>query len=59
MNDFTKEELKKIYKNLEGDASNDHAGELIVDKIQSMIDNYCEHKKSICSFICEECDKLI
>ncbi len=38
MNDFTKEELEEIYYRLE------NAPQELEDKIQSMIENYCEHE---------------
>ncbi len=46
MNDFTKEELERI---LEGvtwwlDGDSDLYSEVLINKIQSMIDNYCEHE---------------
>jgi hypothetical protein len=47
MNDFTKDELKKLYDGLyfegwrEDIKENPHY--LLIKKIQSMIDNYCEH----------------
>lgn len=64
MNDFTKEELYSLldfvtpeegfwYKNP------DIAYELM-DKIQSMIDNYCEHKNKCTNYdnlFCEDCGK--
>lgn len=46
MNDFTKEELDEIFWILEG-CTMDYIGKennVLIDKIQSMIDNYCEHK---------------
>ena len=58
MNDFTKKELIEINKVLERDS-----WELFTDlqsKIQSMIDNYCEHK-IVCDHnhrpLCMHCDK--
>lgn len=39
MNDFTKEELKIMYCNL---CMNPRTEEILI-KIQSMIENYCEH----------------
>ncbi len=54
MNDFTKEELIYI-KNMGFEGSGairfDHH-EILRDKIQSMIDNYCEHEYEGC---CESC----
>jgi hypothetical protein len=46
MNNFTKEELKNLILFVDGGIRyNNHAIELR-KKIQSMIDNYCEHDKS-------------
>ena len=42
MNDFTKEELKKIFKCI--DQLYDLCEAELLDKIQSLIDNYCEHE---------------
>lgn len=42
MNDFTKEELQIIYANSNPCVSDEMRP--ILDKIQSMIDNYCEHE---------------
>ena len=42
MNDFTKEELKIIFKCM--DQLYDLCEAELLDKIQSLIDNYCEHK---------------
>lgn len=38
MNDFTLEELKQIYSHMENEPRE------LMDKIKSMIDNYCEHE---------------
>lgn len=48
MNDFTKEELKCIYVSLSLHALEGWANIPVelVEKIQSMIDNYCEHESS-------------
>jgi hypothetical protein len=43
MNDFTKEELKFIYDWLNWISKEDYP---VKNKIQSMIDNYCEHESS-------------
>lgn len=57
MNDFTKKELEEIYYRLE------NAPQELEDKIQAMIDNYCEHEfqvKSLAPYflmMCEKCDK--
>jgi hypothetical protein len=57
MNEFTKEELKYLFKllydwnNLEDDE--------LQDKIQSMIDNYCDHEPlhNFSRSECKHCDK--
>lgn len=58
MNDFTKEELKEILAcvcNIDGN---------VLAKLQSMINNYCEHEYSLtingacCSLICSKCNKV-
>lgn len=38
MNDFTKEELEQIYYHMENEPQQ------IMDKVKSMIENYCEHE---------------
>lgn len=43
MNDFTKEELMLLKRALTHWVG-ENAGKIIKDKIQSMIDNYCDHK---------------
>lgn len=45
MNDFTKEELEKIfyYVDITSHIQEDDEQDLL-DKIQSMIDNYCDHE---------------
>lgn len=45
MNDFTKEELESILEGISWWLDGDNAlySEKIINKIQSMIDNYCEH----------------
>jgi hypothetical protein len=61
MNDFTKEELENILNgNVEIYPSSYSE---LRNKIQSMIDNYCEHNhhtnhQSNCD-ICDECHKVI
>jgi len=56
MNDFTKEELTLMFIVLPPvDAT-----KLLKDKIQSMIDNYCEHSKlhtARDAVYCENCSK--
>jgi len=61
MNDFTKEELKHI---LNGDIElYPSTFSDLRDKIQSMIDNYCEHKKYVENIVtgwqCEKCGVLL
>ena len=41
MNDFTKEELEKLRYAI---TNYDYCDDKLNDKIQSMIDNYCEHE---------------
>ena len=45
MNDFTKEELKELYcaYNIYCVTTNRYLDLILQNKIQSMIDNYCEH----------------
>lgn len=46
MNDFTKEELIQIYNFIERnkqDSYDDMRFKIIEEKLQSMIDNYCDH----------------
>lgn len=65
MNDFTKEELENIYScvsDLSHGALCDEDQELL-DKIQSMIDNYCEHKPIKEAYVyvevCEKCNRVL
>lgn len=48
-NDFTKEELQHILGHMKWayDIDATEQNLLMIDKIQSMIDNYCDHKGSI------------
>ena len=52
MNDFTKEELKILFLELNiairhwGDAKEYKDYPMLKDKIQTMIDDYCEHERS-------------
>jgi hypothetical protein len=54
MNNFTKEELQTLHRLIDDDI-NDESGYVYVtsyhdnlkDKIQSLIDNYCEHSGNI------------
>lgn len=46
MNDFTKEELQDIFDCLyyENKESEEKPYDKLLDKVQSMIDNFCDHK---------------
>lgn len=62
MNDFTKEELIKILKAYEMDPHYFDSHQEINNfggRIQSMIDNYCEHKNTECTggwtYKCTDC----
>jgi hypothetical protein len=52
MNDFTKEELEAIHYDLVRNKNPWQCGETIINKIQTMIDNYCEHSNASID-ICE------
>lgn len=55
MNDFTKEELKKLKSGLTGWMElSGVAVQPLIEKLQSMIDNYCESK----CFKCKYCGRL-
>lgn len=60
MNDFTKEELMDLHYSLYGGVHDDHPvpDHLIIlqKKIQSMIDNYCEHEWVNATY-CTKCEK--
>jgi hypothetical protein len=57
MNDFTKEELKELILFVDGGIRHaTHAVELR-NKLQSMIDNYCEHDMQYASGEFNYCDK--
>lgn len=61
MNDFTKDELEEIL--MWADFWSGFNPELI-KKIQSMIDNYCEHTNTKfdffgCTELCSECNKVV
>lgn len=45
MNDFTKEELKSILESMD-QYYLEHFGQKLQQKIESMIDNYCEHPEA-------------
>ena len=64
MNDFTKDELESIKSWGEvytefGNSWTDKINRALIDKIQSLIDNYCEHKNVVpnydCKTQCENC----
>lgn len=68
MNDFTKEELKllggcvfgKFISSLDDPSIHHLQPDLkkLRDKIQSMIENYCEHEKMVPNYDCKtQCDK--
>ena len=64
MNDFTKDELETMRNGIfscMGSSSLWRLPEnnLLVDKIQSMIDNYCPHLDSNISFNCEDCELVL
>lgn len=63
MNDFTREELKLLIEALEGAwgvSSDNH----LYSKIQSMIDDYCEHENTGSSsdvdyvYFCRQCNVI-
>ena len=65
-NDFTKEELEMIYnmilhvRNDYPAVRKDNDACCLKHKIQSMIDNYCEHKNKCVNgakLVCEDCEK--
>ena len=58
MNDFTKEELKFIYNLLNWLSTKDYP---VKNKIQSMIDTYCEHEPlhDLSRGECLNCDKIL
>lgn len=65
MNDFTKEELKYLHELISSISIAGHPidDEALESKIQSMIDNYCEHPiNNVCmecfSATCEICNKI-
>jgi hypothetical protein len=66
MNDFTKEELQFLYECMDDEIStfrltNNHYCCTMRDKIQSMIDSYCEHIPSDAHYeqfrwqLCQKC----
>lgn len=71
MNDFTKEELELISECIEADFYHTNWSksmyEPLINKIQSMIDNYCEHQDRVASsdenghmvVQCGRCDSVL
>jgi len=66
MNDFTKEELERILQGVSWWLDGDTAiySESLINKIQSMIDNYCEHdtcagEVEIFADTCSKCNALV
>lgn len=65
MNDFTKEELRMILDDIDNDAITHRFGtpefyRILRNKIQHMIDNYCEHATKSTNhtkLVCEDCGK--
>ena len=63
MNDFTKKELNILHEFLDTACelySEPDSTYSLRDKIQSMIDNYCEHKNKCVNgakLVCEDCEK--
>lgn len=58
MNDFTKEEFNILHEFLDTACelySEPDSTYSLRDKIQSMIDNYCEHENKQNGFLCQEC----
>lgn len=53
MNEFTKEELEIINSAL--NQLYDLCEEKLIDKVQSLIDNYCEHENTCQGYSCVEC----
>lgn len=50
MNDFTKKELEYLYEAAETEVKyfdDSHIGHSLLLKIQTMIDNYCEHENIV------------
>lgn len=66
MNDFTKEELVEMSVGiawwLEGDCCEFNSK--LIDKLQSMIENYCEHESAHIDYNhqalrCNQCEKIV
>lgn len=63
MNDFTKEELEKIFYYVDVTSHIQDDDELpLLDKVQSMINNYCDHEcpgEGEClTKICDRCARM-
>jgi len=63
MNDFTKEELEDIFEGLDDCWRMQPENEIILNKLQSMIDNYCKHttcsEAEVFVDVCHNCDAMI
>jgi hypothetical protein len=68
MNDFTKEELETIKKSIDGLMFSKFYSkdtQLVYKKLQSMIDNHCEHKETEMdcdggiSLVCSKCGETV
>lgn len=73
MNDFTKEELKELRASISateinnsgayGDKNTYESAKKLYNKIQSMIDNYCEHDPErdfhVCVDKCKKCGAIV
>lgn len=65
MNDFTKHELEYLFEAIDSDIECFNEPEIAYsarDKLQSMIDNYCEHEKmefdgDVYGYSCKKCEK--
>lgn len=61
MNDFTKEELEYLF-NIVLYQSAENSNEKVINKIQSLIDNYCEHEEDThcyaSVYACTKCGRL-
>ena len=62
MNDFTKDELSNLRSCLDVCISDDGEDKPLMDKLKSMIDNYCEHESKIdigeAPMVCQKCGKV-
>jgi hypothetical protein len=63
MNDFTKEELEDLWLCCQGGTYDDHPledwKEALGLKIQSMIDNYCEHESATAQEAMKAAEKVM